>query len=152
MAEVNWILKLGTHRSPYLHSPPPTSPPQPAKPHDWMSPWDGQSAYCTYGPPPLHRALAAAVWFSRRGLVDRGASVTFSVGSLATEDLSPFLSNWLFLFLLLLLFCFTNFFPQRISIQGLGWSNSTRIKFYLPDSIHLMGRTLADIPGCWVPL
>ncbi len=26
MAGVNWILKLGTHRSPYLHSQPPTSP------------------------------------------------------------------------------------------------------------------------------
>lgn len=26
MAAVNWILKLGTHRSPYLHSQPPTSP------------------------------------------------------------------------------------------------------------------------------
>lgn len=45
---------------------------RPAKPHGWMSLWDRQSAYCTYGPLLLHRLLTTVGWYSWGGPSDRG--------------------------------------------------------------------------------
>lgn len=94
MAEVNWILKLGTHRSPYLHSQPPTSPLYLPNHTGWMSLWDRQSAHCTYGPLLLHRSLTTVGFYSRRGSGWQGASVTFSLGSFAGKHSGLILSQF----------------------------------------------------------
>lgn len=94
MAEVNWILKLNTHGSPYLHSKPPTSLLD-------LPNHKAERAYeidraCTVCMALCRSTAHSPQWVGTQGggPNDRGPSVTFSLGPFAVKDLGVILSRF----------------------------------------------------------
>lgn len=162
MEDVKWILKLGTHASPYLHSQPPTS----------LLELPNHTAEWAY---EIDRALTVRMvlccstahspqWAGTQGEGpdDRGPSVP-CLGSFTMKDLSVIQSQFqnliLFFVAFWLLFCFIlsesnmSAFPRSCSIWVLSWpcSISSFLKqahtFSAPShSVYLMIKTSAFLP------